>query len=306
MKTGNYDGVSASGDATLRLPSAGGDVAPVNTDLVPNYEDVFDALKDQPFNTVDGVNDGIPHGRGANLLMWNTDDDQGQRSTAGRPCSMTTATAVQGQAHGLRQPDLHRRRGGVPAGDAAGARDREPLRARRGPVQRRCRPAEAAAREHRRVLVRLHRGAERVRERRQSRSARRGRSIANLLEADDVPVEDRPAQGGRDGLVGHLDDLVRGEAPELHVHVVRLGGLARRCNAQIAEYFGEAPANAKACDETADPKHCDIYHADDEQYFDQIEYWNTPKADCGDDRGDVCKDYSEWVAGLDRDKGVEG
>src|SRR5215212_9821537 len=38
MRSGNYDGVSASGDATLRL-IAGGDVAPVNTDLVPNYED---------------------------------------------------------------------------------------------------------------------------------------------------------------------------------------------------------------------------------------------------------------------------
>ena len=36
MKTGQYDGVSASGDATLRLIYSG-DVAPVNTDLVPNY-----------------------------------------------------------------------------------------------------------------------------------------------------------------------------------------------------------------------------------------------------------------------------
>ena len=33
MRTGNYDGVSASGDATLRLIAAG-DVAPVNTDLL--------------------------------------------------------------------------------------------------------------------------------------------------------------------------------------------------------------------------------------------------------------------------------
>src|SRR6266511_3603651 len=72
MRTGKYDGVSASGDATLRL-IAGGDVAPVNTDLVPNYVDVFDGLKDKPHNTVDGVNYGIPHGRGANLLMFNKD-----------------------------------------------------------------------------------------------------------------------------------------------------------------------------------------------------------------------------------------
>jgi putative spermidine/putrescine transport system substrate-binding protein len=35
MKTGNFDGVSASGDATLRLIAAG-DVAPVNVDLLPN------------------------------------------------------------------------------------------------------------------------------------------------------------------------------------------------------------------------------------------------------------------------------
>ena len=51
------------GDATLRLIE-GGDVAPVNTELVPNYKDIFPALKDQPHNTVDGVNYGIPHGRG--------------------------------------------------------------------------------------------------------------------------------------------------------------------------------------------------------------------------------------------------
>src|SRR3954465_6643559 len=72
MRTGNYDGVSASGDATLRL-IAGGDVAPVNTDLVPNYADIFEALKNQPFNSVDGQMYGIPHGRGANLLMWRSD-----------------------------------------------------------------------------------------------------------------------------------------------------------------------------------------------------------------------------------------
>ncbi len=42
MKTGQYDVVSASGDASLRLIAAG-DVEPVNTDLVPNYVDVFDA-----------------------------------------------------------------------------------------------------------------------------------------------------------------------------------------------------------------------------------------------------------------------
>jgi putative spermidine/putrescine transport system substrate-binding protein len=73
MKTGNYDGVSASGDASNRL-IAGGDVAAVNLSLIPNYANVFEGLKNKPHNTVNGVSYGVPHGRGANLLMWRTDE----------------------------------------------------------------------------------------------------------------------------------------------------------------------------------------------------------------------------------------
>ncbi len=73
MQSGEYDGISASGDATLRL-IASGTVAPVNLELIPNYEDVFEGLKNQPHNTVDGVAYGVPHGRGANLLMYNTEE----------------------------------------------------------------------------------------------------------------------------------------------------------------------------------------------------------------------------------------
>src|SRR5690242_5098459 len=52
---------------------AAGDVEPVNTDLIPNYADVYDFLKDKPWNSVDGQMYGVPHGYGANLLMYNTD-----------------------------------------------------------------------------------------------------------------------------------------------------------------------------------------------------------------------------------------
>ena len=47
MQTGEYDGVSASGDASVRLIAAG-EVAPVNVDLIPNYADLSPFLKDQP------------------------------------------------------------------------------------------------------------------------------------------------------------------------------------------------------------------------------------------------------------------
>jgi len=67
-----FDVVSASGDASLRLVR-GGFVQPVNLDLFKNYPDIFAALKNKPYNTVDGVPYGVPHGRGSNLLMWRTD-----------------------------------------------------------------------------------------------------------------------------------------------------------------------------------------------------------------------------------------
>ena len=46
MSTGEYDGVSASGDASVRLIDAG-EVAPVNVDLISNYPDLSAFLKDR-------------------------------------------------------------------------------------------------------------------------------------------------------------------------------------------------------------------------------------------------------------------
>ena len=68
-----YDVISASGDASLRLV-AGGFVQPVNVDLIPSYAEIFEDLKNKDYNTVDGVHYGVPHGRGANILMWRTDE----------------------------------------------------------------------------------------------------------------------------------------------------------------------------------------------------------------------------------------
>jgi putative spermidine/putrescine transport system substrate-binding protein len=72
IQSGDYDGISASGDATTRL-IRGGFVAPVDTSIFTNYPNVFDGLKNLPHNTVDGVNYGVPHGRGPNLLAYNTE-----------------------------------------------------------------------------------------------------------------------------------------------------------------------------------------------------------------------------------------
>lgn len=74
-------------------------------------------------------------------------------------------------------------------------------------------------------------------------------------------------------------------------------------NAQAAEWFGEAPANSKACEFTADKEHCAKFHADNEEYFSKVAYWTTPVAECGNDRGAVCKDYAEWTKAWTEIKG---
>ena len=83
LRSGEYDGGSFSGNATDRLMAAG-DVAPVNVELLQNYANVFEGLKDQPHNSLDGVPYGVPHGRGPNLLIWNTEERPRRPTTLGR------------------------------------------------------------------------------------------------------------------------------------------------------------------------------------------------------------------------------
>jgi putative spermidine/putrescine transport system substrate-binding protein len=80
--------------------------------------------------------------------------------------------------------------------------------------------------------------------------------------------------------------------------------------ASVAEYFGEAPANSKACQAKylrngpyPDVNHCEKYDAAGEKYLDDLYFWATPISDCGDDRGDVCTTYDEWVQAWNEVKG---
>src|SRR3954471_14037612 len=69
MGNGDFDVVSASGDSSLRMIHAT-KVAAVNTALLTNWADIPDWQKGQNWNSLDGVDYGIPHGWGANLLSW--------------------------------------------------------------------------------------------------------------------------------------------------------------------------------------------------------------------------------------------
>ncbi len=66
-----YDMVSASGDASLRL-IRGGDVAAMNVALVPDWKNFIPQLQSPSHNTVDGKHYGISLQWGPNILLYNT------------------------------------------------------------------------------------------------------------------------------------------------------------------------------------------------------------------------------------------
>ena len=104
----------------------------------------------------------------------------------------------------------------------------------------------------------------------------------------------------------HLDDLVEGRPPELHVHV---DGLHHQpgVQAQVAYYFGEAPANPKACDEIAtqyqDTTHCDVFKATDEAFAKSISFWATPRKECLNGKGSDCVPFVDWIKAWTEIKG---
>ena len=298
MRTGNYDGVSASGDATLRLIAAG-DVAPVNTDLVPNYADVYDQLKNQGFNSVDGQMYGIPHGRGANLLMWRTDkvspapDSWGAVFDANSP--------YKGKVTAYDSP--------IYIADAAlYLMKTKPDLGIKNPYELDDKQFTASVdllKQQRKIIGEYWSDYTKEQAAFAGGNSVLGTTwqvIANLLEADKAQVQTILPKEGATGWSDTWMISSKAKHPNCMYkwmnHII-----SPKANAEVAEWFGEAPSNPKACAMTAAKDHCAIYHANDKAYFDRVWYWTTPQKDCGDDRGDVCKDYSEWVQAWTEIKG---
>src|SRR5258708_38111174 len=68
---GNWDMVSASGDADLRLIYSG-DVVPMNTALIPDWSNFQPYFQGPPYNTIAGIHYGISLQWGPNTLLYNT------------------------------------------------------------------------------------------------------------------------------------------------------------------------------------------------------------------------------------------
>jgi len=291
FSTGEYDVVSASGDASLRLVY-GDRVQPINTDLVPNYADILPDLKNQPWNTVAGKAYGIPHGRGANLLLYNlathptpptswADMWDAGSPAAGKISAYGDAIYIADAAVYLmaKQPEL-----GITNPyaldqtqfDAAIAL----LRAQKPMIG-----------EYWADYVKQGQGLA-------SGTLSEGMGwqlTANLANTDATTVgTTKPVEGA----TGWSDTwMVKKNTEHINCAYQWLNHIVSpEANAQVAEYFGEAPANTKSCALTKNPDHCTQYHAQETGFWDNVYYWTTPIEQCIDGRKDVeCIGYDDWV-----------
>ena len=297
MRTGQYDGVSASGDASARLVE-GGDVDPVNVDLVPNYKDIVPALKGQPYNTFDGQEYGIPHGRGSNLLAYRT--DVVKPAPKSWDVVFDEDSPYKGKVTAYDNP--------IYIADAAlYLMEHEPGLRIEDPYELNDEQFDAAI-----DLLKKQRGiiGEYWSDALKQITAFGGKDTVlgttwqyqvSTLQADKKPVE---AVLPEEGATGWSDTwMISSESKHPNCMYKWMNHIVSpKANAQVAEWFGEAPANQKSCALTAVKDHCETYHADDEEFFDQIHYWKTPLSDCGNGNND-CKTYDEWVQGWTEVKG---
>ncbi|MGN6503602.1 MAG: extracellular solute-binding protein [Pseudolysinimonas sp.] len=294
MKSGDYDVVAASGDASLRLVAAK-EVAPVNTDLLKNYDGIFDFLKMQSWNSVDGVSYGIPHGYGANLLMYNTDvfpggldswsavfDDASQH--AGQVTAYDSPIYIADAAVYLMatKPEL-----GIKNPYAL---DKDQLAA-----------AVDLLKEQRKSIGEYW--SDYLKE---IQAFETGDSVVGTtwqVIQNSITTGNTEVVLPKEGTTGWSDTwMIASKAQHPNCAYAWLDWIASpEVNAQATGYFGEAPSSQAACDYRDD---CEAYHAGDADYASKIWYWSTPIADCLDGRTDVtCTDYAEWTTAWQEIKG---
>jgi putative spermidine/putrescine transport system substrate-binding protein len=267
-------------------------VVEIDLDEFTSYADIFDGLKDKPWNSQDGKPMGIPHGRGANVLVYNTaafpdgldswsvmwdggTDADGAVSVYDSPIYIADA-ALWLMAT---QPDL-----GITNPYALDQTQFDAAMALLG---------------EQKALVGQYWSDYTV----QAASLVDGtvlagttwQVVANFAEGEGATIATTKP---KEGATGWSDTwMLSSKAANPNCMKLWMDWIASPwANAQATEYFGEAPSNAKGCALTADPDHCTKYHAEEEDYWTDVWYWTTATEECLDGRTDVtCVPYTEWV-----------
>jgi putative spermidine/putrescine transport system substrate-binding protein len=286
---GQYDMVSASGDADLRL-IYGGDVKPMNPDLIPDFVNFQTFFKAPAYNTINGIHYGISLQWGPNVLLY---------STKKFPVKPTSWSVLYDPANKglITVPDNP-----IQIADAAlylmsttpklGIKDPYEL------TQSQFDAAVALLKQQRPLVKKYWALAGDEIQLFQNGDVVVGAAWpyqTNTLQAAKAAVADTiPTEGA----TGWGDTwMLATNAPHPNCAYLWTKWVSTpKVQAEQALFFGETPVNTKACAqmEALQAGSCAQYHADAPgSYFDTIKFWKTPIATC-DDGSNKCIPYSIW------------
>ncbi len=284
-----YDLVSASGDAGLRL-IGGGDVAPVNVNLIPDWKHFIPQLQSPSHNTVNGVHYGISLQWGPNTLLYNT------QKVNPAPGSWSTIYSPKYKGQ-VTVPDNP-----IQIADAALYLSKtQPSLGITNPYELTEKQLDAAAsllKQQRPLIVKYWALASDEIDLFKNGNAVVGASWPYqtiTLQGDKTPVKDLIP---KEGATGWADTwMLSAHAKHPNCAYMWMKWVSTpKVQAQQAISFGETPANKLACTymDKIQKGACAQYHANaPASYFDSIKFWQTPTQDCGNGKSD-CTDYSQW------------
>ncbi|MCW3003606.1 MAG: ydcS [Conexibacter sp.] len=284
-----YDMVSASGDASLRL-IRGGDVQPVNVALIPDFKNFIPQLQSPPHNTVDGKHYGVSLQWGPNVLLYNT-------KKVGAPPTSWSALYDPKYRGQITVPDNP-----IQIADAALYLSKhDPKLGITDPYALTPAQLDAAGKllKQQRPLVKKYWGL--------------ASDEIDLFKNGDAtvgaawPYQTITLQGAKapvadtlpsEGATGWADTwMLSSHAKHPNCAYQWMKWISTpKVQAQQALSFGETPANMKACSfmDQMQKGSCAQYHANaPASYFNSIKFWKTPTADCGNGK-QGCTDYNAW------------
>jgi len=295
---GQWDMVSASGDADLRL-IYGGDVRPMNEKLIADYNNFQNYFKNPPYNTISGVHYGISLQWGPNTLLY---------STVKFPNKPTSWSVIYDPANkGLvTVPDNP-----IQIADAALYLSKsQPKLGIKDPYELNKTQFDAAVKllTDQRPLIKKYWAL--------------ASDEISLFQNGDVVVGaawpyqtiQLKAAGAKvdetipdEGATGWGDTwMLATKAPHPNCAYLWTQYVSTaKVQAMQALFFGETPVNTQACAqmEALQAGSCAQYHANAPgSYFDTIKFWKTPISTCADG-SESCIPYDQWVSAWTTIKG---
>jgi putative spermidine/putrescine transport system substrate-binding protein len=289
MRTGQYDAVSASGDASLRL-ILGKDVKPIDPKVIPDFKNFIPQLKSPGTNTVKGVHYGISLQWGPNTLLYNTKKVKPAPNSWGVLYSSKFKGKVTVPDNPIQIADaalyLSKTKPGL------GIKDPYELNAAQ------FKATVDLLKKQRPLVKKYWASAGDEIDLFKNGSATVGASWPYqtiTLQGSKAPVKDLIPKEGATGWADTWMISAKAKHPNCAVQWIKWVSTPK-VQAQQAISFGETPANTKACPimNELSKGACAQYHANaSAAYFNSIKFWKTPVKDCGNGKSD-CMDYLKW------------